>query len=85
MSEIVRRSSRRARNPVDYNPRGPRIMPYGNSTRTQYLRRQRARQQAQAQQVAAIADRPFEIDENAPLSLVCKVNIFLKFFFIFTY
>ena len=73
MAERVTRSSRRARNPVNYNARGPRIMPYGNSRRTQQVR-QRARQQEQDQLAVALADGRIEIDENAPLSLVCIVN-----------
>ncbi len=73
MSEIVRRSSRRAGNPVNYNPRPQRIMPYGNSARSQ--RRQRARQR-QPEQALAIADAGVEIAEDAPISLVCKLNFF---------
>ena len=84
MSEIVRRSSRRARNPVDYNPRPPRVMPYGNSAAAQ--RRHRARQREQEQALAvALADGPIQIDENAPLTLVCRVFSFSKYFYyIFT-
>ena len=71
MAERLRRSSRRTQNPVDYNLRGPRIFPYGNSARTQRRNAQRAREQALALPPVPAVNGQDHNDDEAVLSLVC--------------